>query len=320
MKKNLLLYLLTVASFSSLQSQVNINKDSTAIQPQIFAEGIISTGEYETHPAFSPSGDTVYFLKCMPDLQVCAICVSYHQKAGWSTPVTVPFSGQYLDADPFVTKDGNTVYFVSNRPVKEGDPVKEDWDIWKVERTGNTWKEPFHLDTIVNSNGSEFYPTIADNGTLYFGSSREGGKGASDIYYSVLSEGKFTTPKNPGDSINTTDNEYEPFIAPDESYLIFMATIPKGLINGDFYISYKKDGEWSKAKKIRAPVNSAATEWSPKVTHDGKYFFFGSTRNKLNGALPEKETLETFEKRLRSAGNGLSDIYYINFSALKTVQ
>jgi hypothetical protein len=36
-------------------------------QPQIFGEGIISTGDYETHPAFSPSGDTLYFLKCLAD-------------------------------------------------------------------------------------------------------------------------------------------------------------------------------------------------------------------------------------------------------------
>ncbi|PSL45378.1 WD40 repeat protein [Chitinophaga niastensis] len=285
--------------------------------PTLFAEGIISTGDYETHPAFSPSGDTVYFLKCTPDMNACTICVSYHSNDTWSAPEIVSFSGRYVDVDPFVTKDGNTLYFVSDRPVHEGDSAKADWDIWKTDRTASGWGAPVHLDTIINSSASEFYPTVADNGTLYFGSGRAGGKGASDIYSSKFINGKYTTPENLGDSINTADNEYEPFIAPDESYLIYMATIPKGIIHGDLYISHRHNGSWSKAKKLNIPVNSTATEWSPKVTRDGKYFFFGSTRNKVNGALPQRTDIQPFERRIKSAGNGLGDIYYIDFSLIR---
>src|SRR3954471_22233141 len=102
-----------------------------ASEPVIFAEGVISTGQYETHPAFSPSGDTLYFLKCLPDANFYSICVSYRRNKAWSQPEVASFSGRYVDADPFVTKDGNELYFVSNRPVNAGDPVKPDWDIWK---------------------------------------------------------------------------------------------------------------------------------------------------------------------------------------------
>src|SRR5262245_45736469 len=73
--------------------------------PTLFAEGIISTDDYETHPAFSPSGDTVYFLKCKPDLSICTICISYKEKNTWTKPLPLPFSGQYQDVDPFVTRD-----------------------------------------------------------------------------------------------------------------------------------------------------------------------------------------------------------------------
>ena len=38
----------------------------------------------------------------------------------------------------------------------------------------------------VNSPGSEWYPTVAADGTIYFGSDREGGKGGTDIYRSRL--------------------------------------------------------------------------------------------------------------------------------------
>lgn len=297
------------------------NANEQIIKPKIFAEGVISTGDYETHPAFSPSGDTLYFLKCVPDMSLCSICVSYNTNGKWSAPVIVPFSGKYVDVDPFVTKDGNTIYFASNRPVNENDSTKNDWDLWKITRDASGWGKPVHLDSPINSSASEYYPTVADNGNFYFGSSREGGKGNADIYVSKFVNNKYAAPENLGDSINTADNEYEPFIAPDESYLIFMATRPNGLANADFYISYNKNGNWSKAKRIAEPVNSYATEWGGKVSRDGKYFFFGSNRTTLDQLAPvldQKENIQQFEKRIHSAGNGLGDIYYINFSAITT--
>lgn len=285
--------------------------------PQIFAEGIISTGDYETHPAFSPSGDTLYFLKCTADLVICTICISYRTNGHWSAPVTAPFSGKYFDADPFVTKDGNTLYFISNRPLHENDTLHNDWDIWKVDRRGEGWGEPVHLEVPVNSSGGEHYPTLADNGNLYFSSDRPGGKGGSDVYCARLVNGRYAAPENLGSGVNTPDNEYEAFIAPDESYLVYMATIPRGLANADLYSSQRLNGQWSPAKKIPGPVNSAATEWAPKVTRDGKYLFFSSTRNKVTDMLPARETLPVFEKRLNSAGNGLGDIYFIDLSTLE---
>ncbi|MBS1730444.1 MAG: PD40 domain-containing protein [Bacteroidetes bacterium] len=296
------------------ENRIELEEDAKT--PVLLGENIISTGDYETHAALSPSGDTIYFLKCMPDLSTCAICVSYKEDNSWSDPVIVPFSGRYLDVDPFITKDGNTMYFVSNRPYKASDTLNSSWDIWKVERNGNNWGNPVHLDSIINSNANEYYPTVADNGTLYFGSSRGGGNGGSDIYRSKPIKGVFASVENLGDSVNTTDNDYEAFIAPDESYLIIMATIPNGLTNAHLYYSLNKNGNWSKATKLQGPVNSSAAEWSPKVTRDGKYFYFGSTRNRNNGIPSKSETLTEFSKRIHESGNGLSDIYYVNFNSL----
>lgn len=177
--------------------------------------------------------------------------------------------------------------------------------------------EPVRLDSPINTSGSEFFPTIADNGNLYFGSSRAGGKGRADIYVSQWINNKYADPENIGDSVNTTDNEYEPFIAPDESYMIFMATVPNGIANADFYISKRVNGKWTKAKKLAAPINTAATEWGGKVTRDGKYFFFGSNRNKIADALPHRQDINEFEKTLNSPGNGLGDIYFVDFSSIR---
>ncbi|MBL0744769.1 PD40 domain-containing protein [Chryseolinea lacunae] len=287
-------------------------------QPRIFAEGIVSTGDYESHAEFSPTGDTLYFVKSGPDVSKWTICVSYFKKNAWTKPVVAPFSGQYMDADPFFTKDGKTLYFISNRPLKEGDPAKADMDIWKMQRTSAGWGKPTRLDDTINSDKSEYYPTLTSTGTLYFGSRREGGRGGSDLYRSVLVDGKYQTPENLGDAINTDGSEYEPFVFPDERVLIFLAARPDHLDNADFFISYNQDGKWSPAEKLPEPFNSPVTEFSPKVTRDGKYFFFASSRNRNPAASPRPETEADMDKRLHSAGNGLCDVYQVDISALLT--
>lgn len=281
----------------------------TASQPRLFGEGVISTGDYDSHPAFSPSGDTLYFIKCSYDLKISAICVSYRRNGRWSTPEVASFSGRYMDADPFVSRDGRTIYFMSDRPAQGNGPSKTDTDIWKVTRSGNSWSDPVRLDAPVNSESDEYYPTIADDGTIYFGSPRKGGHGGSDIYRCRWQDGHYLPAENLGDSINTAGNEYEAFISPDGSFLVYNGT-PGGLAGLDFYISYNHNGQWTRAQKLPEPLSSDGIDWSPKITRDGKLFYFSSTRNAWT--QPAKPlTIQALNNRLRGAGNGLADIYTI---------
>lgn len=287
--------------------------------PTIFQEGVISKGDYESHPAFSPTGDTLFFIKCSYDLQVSAICVAYRKNGHWTEPEVASFSGKYLDADPFVARDGRTVYFMSNRPLKEGDATKEDTDIWKVSLTASGWGTPVNLGAPVNSTADEYYPTLADNGDIYFGSPRDGGKGKSDIYRCRWVDGKYQPAENLGDSINGPGNEYEAFIAPDASYLIYNST-PTTSPGLDFFISYNVNGHWTRAKKLPAPFNTSGIEWAPKVTRDQKTFYFSSTRNRWADTPAQPENMQQFNRRLQGAGNSLSDIYTVDFSTIERLR
>ncbi len=162
MKKNKLFF--TIHIIGLLLADSSSAQNNHEPDPQIFAPGIISTGDYETHPAFSPSGDTLYFLKSLPDGNLYAICVSYKKNNEWSSPEIVPFSGKYVDADPFVTKDGRSLYFVSNMHLHPGEHVKQDWDIWSTVITSSGRSEPFHLDSTINKKASKFFPTLANKG------------------------------------------------------------------------------------------------------------------------------------------------------------
>lgn len=85
--------------------------------PLIFGDGIISTGDDESHPAFTPDGQTLYFLKNTPLFNHWTIVISHYANGKWGTPTVAPFSGQYSDADPFITSDGRKLFFISTRPV-----------------------------------------------------------------------------------------------------------------------------------------------------------------------------------------------------------
>lgn len=283
-------------------------------RPEIYAPGEVSTGEPETHPAFTPDGKTLLYLKSDPAFSWWTIVVSRFSNGHWSRPELLPFAGRYRDADPFITPDGSKLYFISDRPV-DGKP-KEDLDIWVAERQGDGWGEPRNLGAPVNSSGNEWFPNLAANGTLYFGSDRPGGKGRTDLYRARLVEGRYAEPENLGEAVNSQYDEFEPLIAPDESFLVFMAARPGGQGRGDLWLSTFRDGAWTAAKNLPPPINSPATEIGPRLSPDGRYLFFSSSRGFFDEPLKERLTSEELSRRLAGPGNGLGDIYRVDFEAL----
>ena len=287
-------------------------------EPTIFGSGIISTADFDSHPAFTPDGKTLYFLRSSPTFNFWTIVVSHYEKNHWSIPEVLSISGQYRDADPFITSDGKRLYFISDRPKDAASTSAESrsLDIWFMEKAGNGWGPPQNVGAPVNSPGQEWYPTIAQDGTMYFGSDREGGKGRTDIYRSRLVDGKYTEPENLGDAINTQFEEFEPYISPDQKYLILMTQRPDGRGGSDLYISYQRNGAWTKATNLGDKINSSGSEYSPLVTPDGKYFFWSSTRSVPATSQTKRLTYTDLLNKLRSPGNGLGDIYQIDISAL----
>ena len=53
------------------------------------------------------------------------------------------------------------------------------------------WSNPTNMGNIINSERNEFYPSIAENGNLYFTANNNDSKGKDDIYISIFKEGKY---------------------------------------------------------------------------------------------------------------------------------
>lgn len=291
------------------------------MMPKLFAPGIISKGYVEYQIAFTPNGKELY-LWLGENKPYCVILWMKEENTGWNSFQVCPFSGEYVDMKFSVSPDGKKFIFSSNRPhVANGKP-SDNLDLWYMERSLSVWGEPERFDSKVNLDSHDYSPTMAGNGNLYFMSDREGGIGEDDIYVSHFEEGKLTTAKNIGPAINTILNEGDPFIAPDESYLIFCSRDrEEGYGNNDLYISFRKrDGSWMQAVNMGKMINTQAEEVCPVVTHDGKYFFFSSDRRKIKSIPESPMTYERIVLDLEGPGNGSNDIYWVDAKIIDQIR
>ena len=115
---------------------------------------------------------------------------------------------------------------------------------------------------------------------MYVGTIRSGGLGGNDIWLSRMVDGQYQPLENLGDSVNTTAGEIEPWISPDESYLIFSGASRADSIGGyDLYIAFKQNGVWQRARALDGGINSRGLDFNQSVSPDGKYMYFSSTRS-----------------------------------------
>ena len=127
----------------------------------------------------------------------------------------------------------------------------------------------------------------------------------------------YEAPENLGDSINSEGAEIEPWIAPDERYLIFSAAGRPDSIGGyDLYVSERgANGTWGRARLVGAGVNSAALDFNPSVSPDGRWLYFSSTRP-YTGALGPRFDRPEDARNVTGIGNGKrGDIYRVPLAA-----
>jgi len=104
---------------------------------------------------------------------------------------------------PWMSEDGTTLYFSSDRPGGEGGV-----DIYRSKNEKGTWAAPQNLGPYINTLGDEFYPFMATDSTLYFSSNGHGGLGSLDIYVSHQRKENFSLPENLGFPLNTSSDDF----------------------------------------------------------------------------------------------------------------
>jgi Tol biopolymer transport system component len=228
--------------------------------PKLFLQEGVSAPNNQSVPTFTPDGNTVYLADNYK------ISVSKKVNGKWTHPTPISFTGEYKDWDPALTMDGRRLIFVSNRPWTD----HKTNDLWYADLLSpDTWSAPRHLEGPVNTNGAPTYaPSISSKGTICFCSrDRDGNKGMRG-YMSKCNNGQYEAPVLL--RLNGDAEIYDPFIAPDERYIIFAS-------NKDLFISYRQGDGWSAGQKLGTQVNNGKENGSPVVSPDGKMLYYSSS-------------------------------------------
>ena len=249
---------------AALGSGVFMAAVDTVVQP--WKPVGISSPQFESHAAFDPRTGDLYFVRSSPQFTGWRILVSRCTGTSWSTPTPPAFAGDGVEADPYFTPDGRSLYFISTRSV---DGVQgRSLDIWRVDRdAAGSWAAPMRLPEPVNSPGAEWFPRPSVDGWLYFGSNRPGGFGGTDIWRARLDAAGGWTVENLGAAVNTAGDDYEPLPASDGSRMIVMA-------DGGLYETRRTPTGWAPRTKLGPEVNKNGTEIGPLFSPSGRSLLF----------------------------------------------
>ena len=267
---------------------------------QVLAPGIVSTSLFEYNGTFSPVGDEFYYTVSLPN-RGQVVFMKLGNDNTWSEPKFASFSSEFSEVDPLFSPDGSRLYFTSNRPTSDSTRAGQN-HIWYVEKVADGWSEP-QLVTLTEI--GDFYSSLTHNGDIYFNRWSTG-----DIYKGMKTDSTYTVERLP-DVINLGHSVGDPFISPNEDYLIFRGNNMENSVGAfDLYISFRIDNEWTEPLNLGEPINSTAREICPFITADGSLFIFASNRQIEDFKTAPLHPIATFRDKSQSFDNGAWNIYY----------
>ena len=162
-------------------------------------EGSITFSEDGTYMIFAKGNDGKSSGRNNVDLYW-----SRFRRGGWTNPRLLNVNtSRSWDSTPFLSKDGKTLYFASNRAKGYGGT-----DIYKanVNRRGR-WINIQNMGPEINTSGNELFPSVTEDGRLYFSSDSHEGFGGLDIFVASRRGGKITIV-NPGKPLNSRGDDF----------------------------------------------------------------------------------------------------------------
>lgn len=294
----------------------SISQEAFQVSP--FLPEIISKFPNVRDFTISNQEDEAYFTAQDVSTKLSVIVGITKNNTGWDGIDVAPFSGKYKDLEPFLAPDGLRLYFVSNRPKNDKDTLA-DFDIWYVERDkkSTSWSQPINVGAPVNSDYDEYYPAITNTGNLYFTIAIPNSGTQDDLYVAQWSGKKYLKPVKIEGAVNTNGAEYNAYISPDESFMIFGGWQRDGNQGGgDLYLS-KRDaaGLWNAPIHLKSPINSKFIDYCPFVNTANNTLYFTSRRSSILNNGPYL-TIEALYKALDQQENGSSRIYKTSLESL----
>lgn len=227
-----------------------IGQKPPGLTPEVFAPGIVSKEYRDWTGFFTPDMKEYYFGR-------------YNNISGKSTKVFFKFENNRWHESALERQMGGAIS-PDGKTMHDGKEYRE--------RTDDGWSE-------LKSLGSPFKEirimrlTASLKGTYVFDEATRDGNGV--LRYSQLVNGKREAPRPFSTEINSGKWTAHPFIAADESYIIWDSERDGGYGGVDLYISFRQqDGSYGDAINFGDKINTEGPDSGGVVSPDGKYFFF----------------------------------------------
>lgn len=214
------------------------------------------------------------------------ILVSEKKGEKWSAPIELPepINSKYQETSACYSFDGNTIYFVSDRPDGRGGK-----DIYKATKDGNgVWGKEENLGMTINTADDEDAVFLHPDGkTLYFSSKGHGSMGGYDIYTSVFEKGKWSKPQNIGFPINTSDDDVCFVLTASGDYGYYTSIKAEGKGKRDIYkVTFLDELNKPKLTLLKGTITDKKTGQPLQASIE----IFDNDNNKLIGVFESNST------------------------------
>lgn len=172
----------------------------------------VNTKDHEASAVMYNNSNSMFFTRCKKEKNTVSGCQIYTtDKKGksWKEPVLIKITDSlgFSHGHPATDRKGRFIVFSSDMPGGRGGK-----DLWIVEYNKRTkeWGKPKNLGPEINTAADEKFPTISNDGTLYFSSNGLPGVGGLDIFKAqrIGTKNEWEKPKNMGVPINSSKDDH----------------------------------------------------------------------------------------------------------------
>lgn len=275
--------------------KASVSQDQKLGDPERVSK--VNTKFHEGPLTFSPDGSKVYYTRNnissgkkrrdgqrIQNLKIYIAKVD--EKGKWVDEVEFPYnSTNYSIGHPAITRDGKTMYLVSDMPGGFGGA-----DIYKVQiHEDGTFGEMVNLGKEINTEGQEMFPFIDSEGRLFFSTDGHPGLGGLDVFVALPDGDKTGKIHNLGLPVNSQYDDFA-FSMSDDFKTGFLSSNREGGKGGDdiyavqlirpfvFSITIKGTAKDKKGEKvpfatIELKDDAGNTIGSVKADENGAYSF-----------------------------------------------